>query len=267
MQLNIWTWNVNGIKNKINLVRQLLLKHNIDILFLTETKIQKKDEYIIFENYKCIWNSNQNSYYHGVAFIYKSHLNIELINNILPHSINIEYKLSQNIKEIKNIELDIKKAHYTEGRILVIKCDNIILVGTYVPNAGIKGFQRLAYRTLVWDKDLYHYLTQLKAQYTNVIWLGDLNVAIKDNDFNRKNIAGTTIEERENIKEFIIDWIDSWDLKNNYTKCSQRSTYAFPLRLDYVICSSSLKDNIISSQIDQDYKGSDHYPMGTIIKI
>lgn len=239
-----------------------------------------KDECITFDNYKCIWNSNRESYYHGVAFIYKEHLNITLLNNILPHYDHIDTVLdSKNSTIIKqylpSIDIDIKKAHVTEGRILVIQCqfnnNTVIIVGTYCPNSGVNKEQplkRLAYRTFAWDKDLYHYLNLLKQEHP-VIWLGDLNVVIKDNDvLNVKaNIAGITIEERTNMKEFMVDWIDTWDIKNDVIKPSLRATWGvkgrFPLRLDYVICSESLKDHIVSSTIDQNYDGSDHIPIGS----
>ncbi len=146
----------------------------------------------------------------------------------------------------------------------------IIIVGTYVPNAGVNKLQplkRLAYRTLAWDPDLYYYLNLLKTKYKNVIWLGDLNVIIKDYDTQhiKSNIAGATVEERTNIKEFMVDWIDIWDVKNNVKKTSLRATWGVhhnPLRLDYVICSKSLKNNVVEAMIDQFWPGSDHVPLG-----
>lgn len=271
--LNIWTWNINCIKKKSKLVKDLLIKHDIDILFITESKIQPKDECFVFDNYKIIYNSNKTSYYHGVMFIYKNHLNITLLNTILPHYdhdivIN-DTKNHQVIKQhLPSIDIDISKGHHTEGRLLVIECDKIKIVGTYVPNSGVNKqdpFKRLAYRTLAWDKDLYHYLNSLDG---HVIWLGDLNVTIKDNDLPYKaNIAGTTMEERDNIKEFMMDWIDTWDIKNDIKKPCLRATWGvhgrFPLRLDYVICNKGLNNHILSSTVDQSFSGSDHVPVGT----
>lgn len=271
-RLNIWTWNINCIKNKILLVEKLLIKHDIDILFLTETKTQQD---VNFDHYTCLFNHNQTCHYHGVAFIYKSHLNMSVIDAVLPHhDLKIDLKLTKNIniiqKYLPNIKDDMK-GHYMEGRILVLKCEQFILVGTYVPNSGVNKnypLKRLAYRTLVWDKDLYIYLNTLKIQ-NHVIWLGDLNVIIKDNDVYNidTNIAGTTIEERSNIQEFMTDWIDTWDFKNDIKKCALRATWGvnskYPLRLDYIICSKSLKNNISYSKIDQEWEKSDHYPMGT----
>lgn len=286
--LNVCTWNINSVRNKMDLVDKLLIKHDIDILLLTETKIQPKLEADLKfnDNYNCFWNSNKNSYHHGTCFIYKKTLQIELLSDFLPtyqNDVEEKQKRTKNtdvIEEYRStIPEIITKAHNTEGRILTIKCTfnqkEIIIVGTYVPNSGgdrKEPFKRLAYRTLAWDPNIYKYLLELQNKYENVIWTGDLNVILCDNDtLNIKsNIPSTTFEERKNINDFLNEnlWIDTWHESNiNVIKCQKRSTWGvntkFPLRLDYVICSPSLKDNIISSFNDQGYSGSDHIPIGT----
>lgn len=279
--LNIWTWNVNSIRTKVELVNKLLLKHDIDILLLTETKIQSKHETITFDNYKCLWNSNKHTYHHGIVFIYKQHLNVEMLSNVLKSYDNyntLDIKPSKNEAIIKKylstVEKDIEKAYQYEGRILTIKCEDIVIVGTYVPNSGRdkkEPLKRLAFRTLCWDVDLYNYLNELKIT-NKVIWIGDLNVVRCDNDTLNinYNIAGITPEERNNMKQFMTDWIDVWDdCHQDVKKCRDRATWlgdqlktTFPLRLDYVICSQSLKDCIISCCHDQSFSGSDHIPLG-----
>lgn len=286
--LKIWTWNINSVRKKIDLVNNLLLTYDIDILLLTETKIQPKNEGDLkFDcNYKWIWNSNKNSYYHGVAFIYKNSLDLELINDVLPSYGIVEYDVENNSEIIEqyknNIQIEIDKAHGTEGRLLVIKCNynnkDIIIVGAYVPNSGCdkkQPLKRLAYRTLAWDRDMYCYLLDLYSKYENVIFLGDLNVTIYDNDLKdtKANIPGTTKNERENINNFLNDhnWIDTWNYYNKeIVEYKKRATWGVnsysPLRLDYVICSPILKNNVVSSFVDQQYNGSDHVPIGTNFK-
>jgi len=288
--LNVFTWNINSVRNKMDLVDALLIKHDIDILLLTETKIQPKLEAELKFHfaYNCIWNSNKNSYHHGVCFIYKKTLQIELLSDFLPtydHE-KVKQKITKNTDVIEEYRSTIDdttiKAHNTEGRILTIKCTfndkEIIVVGTYVPNSGgdkKQMFKRLAYRTLAWDKDIQSYLLELQNKYENVIWTGDLNTIIYDNDVLNinANIPSCTLEERKNINDFLDEhnWIDTWDYSNpNIIKCQKRSTWGcwskFPLRLDYVICSPSLKNNVLSSFNDQYHHGSDHYPIGTRYK-
>ena len=290
--LNIWTWNVNSVRGKVDNVRELLRLENIDILFLTETKILEKHEGELNfgKEYGVIFNSNKNSYHHGVAFVYrKDKVKMTLISNELPVSHLILNCKSDNTSRKnshvfdkthpKDISETAKKAHKTEGRILVVKCEfqdeSFILVGTYVPNSGVNRndpLLRLPYRTLSWDKDLYTYLLNLEKEYGKVIWLGDLNVAKNDNDlYNTKsNYAGTTVEERNNMNKFMENskWIDTWHVLNPaITHFKDRCTYGVntfrKLRLDYVICSPQLQSNLSSSSSRQSFPSSDHCPMGT----
>jgi exodeoxyribonuclease III len=296
MQMNIWAWNINSIRKKIPFVTSLLDKHNIDILVITETKIQPQHEkdIILPSNYKVIFNSNKKSSYHGVAVIYKKEISISLITNILsacerPRLNMVALKNSKKISSVSNDNLnaDVAKGHITEGRILTLKCEvnttyaqkcnntTFILVATYCPNSGCnreEPLKRLAYRTCCWDKDLYAHLKKMEEEYSRVIWLGDLNVARFNNDiYNPKaNISGTTPEERTNFDFFLKEnnWIDTWDICNSKkNKIEERCTYGVngycKLRIDYVLTSPSLKNNIQSSLVDQSVEGSDHVPLGT----
>jgi len=289
MNLRIWTWNVNSIRNKIDLVKQLLEKHNIDILVITETKIQIKHEkdlgfWFSKNRYKIIWNTNKLSYHHGIAIIYKEHLNISFMYDYLPYY--TKFKLPEtamkNYSKLinvtnKDIIKDIGCSHFKEGRILTVMLtineqEKVVIVGTYVPNAGVdrsNPLKRLAYRVLSWDKDMSTFLLLLEKEYKNVIWLGDLNVARKNNDIASRcaNYAGTTPEERSNFNSFLDEskWIDTWDYLNP-NKINIKERYTFGgclLRLDYVICSLSLKNKLKTSYVDHQFEGSDHNPVGT----
>ena len=125
----------------------------------------------------------------------------------------------------------------------------------------------MAYRTLRWDLDVYHTLNELKKSYDNIIWVGDLNVARKDNDISYKSIiAGTTQEERDNFENFIINdkWIDTFDKMNeDISHVNNRCTYGYgnklQLRLDYIICSEKMDKHIEYSKIIYDSKNGDDY--------
>lgn len=43
--------------------------------------------------------------------------------------------------------------HAKEGRVVTGEFDNFTLVGTYVPNSGVMGLDRLNYRVTEWDVD------------------------------------------------------------------------------------------------------------------
>lgn len=291
--MNIWTYNINGLRNKTEIVESLLNKHNIDILFLTETKIKPEiEKYIsVGKGYKIIFNTNKHSSYHGVAFVYREHLNVSLLNDTLKYHVKTDEQKVINLNsknrnlllhtDPDDIATDMQRAYETEGRILTIKLTvneenkkDLIIVGTYVPNSGVnrqEPLKRLAFRTLMWDHDLYSHLLELEKEYKNVIWLGDLNVARKDNDLRyvKSNYAGTTLEERKNMNNFLNrnKWVDVWDVLNpTISHFAERCTYGVKgrckLRLDYLICSPSISASCKSSQVDQSFEGSDHVPMG-----
>ena len=67
-------------------------------------------------------------------------------------------------------------------------------------------------------------------------------------------------------------WIDTFDeLNTDLVKIQDRSTYGFgkklQLRLDYVLCSSHMKKNLVCSKILKEYNDvSDHLPIYTEFK-
>lgn len=259
VEIKVWTWNVNSIRKKVALVNRLLIKENIDILVVTETKIQENNipevESQINPFYQVFWNCNKNNFWHGIAVIHKKELKPELLFCQLESKDNISFQ-----------------GHKEEGRILVLKFNWFILVGTYVPNSGVdkkEPLKRLEYRVTQWDPDLFNLLNNLKETYGSVIWTGDMNVAHYDDDLPpnlKTTFAGITAAERLSFHNFMEGWIDTWNILNpTITDWRLRSTYVsgINLRIDYNICSPVLKDHLVSSTNLIDYEGSDHIPIGT----
>jgi exodeoxyribonuclease III len=288
--IKICSWNINSIRNKVDYVNEFLNNEKPDILFISETKITEKLESSVEEKikkeYTCIWNSNKSSYYHGTCFLIKNDIfsNVNVLSNEMEicskqYNTESESKNSERINSIdkKCIDDDTEKAHKNEGRVILceftLKNDRkFVVLGTYSPNSGVdrkQPLKRLAYRTLRWDSDVYKTLNDLKTKYKEIFWIGDLNVAIKNNDMAYKmNIAGTTIEERHNFNNFLKDgWIDTFDeLNTEKNNIIERCTYGYnikcKLRLDYIICCERMKECIQESQIIYGYNDvSDHLPI------
>ena len=297
VQINIASWNINSIRSKTDYVNGFLNTENPDILFISETKITSKIEDSVSSKidtkFSCIWNTNKTSYWHGTCMIYNNDTfkKVNVLSTKLD-SVSKKYKTdnvsktSKRINETKeeDIDSDTKKAHNDEGRFILCEFilknnSKFVLLGTYSPNSGVNRdspLKRLAYRTLRWDNDIYTALNNLKKEYDNVMWVGDLNVARKQNDMAYKMIiAGTTDEERINFESFITEhkWIDTFDKMNeDKTKIIDRCTYGYniktKLRLDYIICSEKMEDKVETSYIIYDYKDiSDHLPIMAKITI
>ncbi len=288
--MNIWAYNINSWRKKIHIINNILLENNIDVLFLTETKISPihEKDISVLQGYKIIFNSNVNNYRHGTAFIYKSEINLQVLSKILPSKETVRFCRAdlKNYSIVKNtnkseVLVDIKRAHTEEGRILSVMCEingkKIVLVGTYVPNSGSdykNPFRRLAYRTMYWDTDMYNYLRELEKEYENIMWMGDLNVARLNNDMFRKNLnmPSCAPEERINFENFLKtnNWFDTFhELNPTLWNVEDRCTFGVDikckLRIDYILTSKSLKNNVTRANVEQKVKGSDHCPVSCFL--
>ena len=150
------------------------------------------------------------------------------------------------------------------------------LVNVYTPNSQ-RELARLDYR-MQWEDAFRSYIKQLDEKKP-VIICGDLNVAHKEIDLknfktNHKN-AGFTDEERAKMTELLeAGFTDSFrylypDKEGIYTWWS----YMFKAReknagwrIDYFVVSNRLADRISDSLIYTDIMGSDHCPVGLILK-
>ena len=129
-----------------------------------------------------------------------------------------------------------------------------------------------------WEDDFLAYIKKLEEKKP-VIYAGDLNVAAEEIDLknpktNRKN-AGFTDEERAKfrvVKENGL--IDSFrhfypDMEGIYSWWSYRFQARLKnagWRIDYFMVSEALKDRMEDAKIYTDVLGSDHCPVGLVLK-
>ncbi|KAL2610839.1 hypothetical protein R1flu_022531 [Riccia fluitans] len=267
--VKLMSWNVNGLRalmkekdkkaQESQLLTQFAKEEDFDVLCLQETKLQEKDvEQIsasILPAYSYrFWScSTAKLGYSGTA----------LISRVKPLSV----KYGMGIPD-----------HDQEGRLITAEFDEFYLVTGYVPNSGEK-LVRLGYRTEDWDPTLSQYLKELEKKKP-VIYTGDLNCAndeidISNPDGNRKS-AGFTDEERESFKTNFLNrgFVDTFRHQHpnvvGYTYWGYRSG-ARPKnsgwRLDYFLASEDLMNRVHDSYIRPDILGSDHCPIGLIVKL
>ncbi|RVW36016.1 DNA-(apurinic or apyrimidinic site) lyase, chloroplastic [Vitis vinifera] len=140
--------------------------------------------------------------------------------------------------------------HDSEGRLLTAEFESFYLLSGYVPNSG-DGLKRLE-------------LEKSKP----VILTGDLNCAHQEIDIhdpagNRRS-AGFTDEERQSLEKNFLSkglWIA---LENNTLVLLAILT---GWRLDYFLVSESIADKVHDSYILPDIGGSDHCPIGLVLKL
>ena len=258
-------WNVNGYSDTIhNHLIDYIADKDPDLIFLSETKKRAEDLTEKFEqlvNYNYIINAHNPYNYHGVAMLIKKDLTFE------------EIEIKMDIITRKDTNSD----EAAKGRIICIYLNNIgCVIGTYVPNSGSNEPQKLHYRVSVWDPRLSEILNQL-ADQAPTIWLGDINVALTDNDVSNPkimaNYAGFTLAERANLTNFLASkkWIDIWrenhpDVDFNYTwrgNPIKANTYraGYGMRLDNIIISADLKEYVDKVYTEDLVTTSDHVPV------
>ncbi|MGE4588238.1 MAG: exodeoxyribonuclease III [Acidaminococcaceae bacterium] len=250
--MKLISWNVNGLRACMNKgFQNFLVASEADIFCVQETKMQRGQAEFDFADYEEYWNSAEKKGYAGTAIFTK----------IKPLSVSYDMGIAE---------------HDQEGRIIVAEFADFYLVNVYTPNSQ-RELARLDYR-MQWEDDFRSYVKQLDEKKPVVI-CGDLNVAHKEIDLknfktNHKN-AGFTDEERAKMTELLeAGFIDSFrhlypDKEGVYTWWS----YMFKAReknagwrIDYFIVSDRLADRISDSLIYTDITGSDHCPVGLILK-
>ncbi|KAG2374318.1 hypothetical protein C9374_010888 [Naegleria lovaniensis] len=254
------SFNVNGISalmKKENYIKLLGDSEKPYCICLQETKLTAKNQ----------------SKFEKILPGYTAHFNHCVAKN--GYSGTAVFTLDSHPPVKVSFGMGISK-HDNEGRLITVEYEDVYLVNTYVPNSGQK-LERLDYRTTEWDVDMLNYLKKLEATKP-VVWTGDLNVAVLDIDVHNpkgnKKTAGFTDQERKATPIVQHNFIDSFRLFHPQTPdCYTYWGYRFNMRaknkgwrLDYFICSQSLKENIESSYILSKVLGSDHCPISLVLK-
>ncbi|XP_047268285.1 DNA-(apurinic or apyrimidinic site) endonuclease, chloroplastic isoform X6 [Capsicum annuum] len=260
--VKLLSWNVNGLRALLKLkklcIQQLADKEDFDVLCLQETKLQEKDVEAIKEtlhNYKnSFWTCSVAKLgYSGTA----------IISRIKPLSI----KYGLGIPD-----------HDTEGRLVTVEFDDFYLLCGYVPNSG-DGLRRLTYRITEWDPSLGNYMKELEKSKP-VVLTGDLNCAHEEIDIynpaGNKRSAGFTEEERQSFETNFLNkgFVDTFRKQHpgvvgytywGYRHGGRKTNKGW--RLDYFLVSECIADKVHDSYILPDVDGSDHSPIGLVLKL
>ncbi|CAL5356532.1 unnamed protein product [Camellia sinensis] len=261
--MKLLSWNVNGLRALLKLkdfsALQLAQREDFDVLCLQETKLQEKDVEAIKQS---LLDGYENSFWTCSA-TKLGYSGTAIISRIKPLSVRYGLGISD---------------HDSEGRLVTVEFDTYYLIGAYVPNSG-DGLKRLSYRVTEWDPSLSNYMTELEKSKP-VILTGDLNCAHEEIDIydpaGNKRSAGFTNEERQSFKENFLSkgFVDTFREQHpgvvgytywGYRHGGRKNNRGW--RLDYFLVSRSIADNVHDSYILPDVTGSDHSPIGLVLKI
>lgn len=253
--MKIISFNVNGIraittKNFLN----DMLDVNADIICLQETKAtedQVKETVSSLSDYHVYAHHADKKGYSGTA----------ILSRIKPH--HVHYKIGMD-------------EHDMEGRTVCLEFEEFYLISVYVPNSGSE-LLRLEYRQK-WDKDFLSYLKKLEKKKPVVV-CGDFNVAHKAIDLarpkaNYNKSAGYMQEEIDGMDAFtqngLVDTFRHFHRDQvKYTWWSYRGGARdknVGWRIDYFLVSESFIPKLEDAFILNEVMGSDHCPVGIILK-
>jgi exodeoxyribonuclease-3 len=243
--LKIGTWNVNGIRARLDQVQEWVLKEQPDVLCLQEIKASP-DQIPMFlcelEGYWCYWHGAKG--YSGVG-------------------LHVSKALSPERPAFAHPPFDY------EHRIVTVRTPYATVASVYVPNGGKDFPAKMQFLSA-----LDAFAESSLADPLPIVICGDLNVARTDKDVHPKErkprAIGQLPEERALLERIIgrglVDVGRALDPDNDqmftwWAPWREMRTRNIGWRLDYVLASQSLFDRVKSSTVQREFGTSDHAPV------
>lgn len=244
--VKILSWNINGLRKKIHLLKQY---NEYDIICIQETKLRK--------GLTCFMYLKGYYDFHSLSNVKLGYSGVSIYTKILPI----------NMYEINNDN---------EGRILILEYDKFCLICVYVPNSGQK-LERLKYKTNIWMNKFKLLINDLyKENNKPFILAGDFNATFSRTVYDihkpSPKQAGNTDEEIETLIDFTkkLNLIDTYKhihpKKVKYTYWSNYANARYSnkgWRIDFIFVNKSLLSYIKSMGIlnNSNQSDSDHAPI------
>jgi exodeoxyribonuclease-3 len=249
--MKIASWNVNGIRARIDHVVNWIEENQPDVLALQETKVvDELFPYEAFESISYAVETYGQKSYNGVA--------------------NITKKSSVNTNK------GIDGFDDPQTRVLSTTHEGIRVVNVYVPNGQAIGTEKFLYK-LEWLGHLKKMLANDLKKYPKMVVLGDFNIAPNNDDVHDpdewKDKILCSDQERKAFGEILsLGLHDSFRLFEkgsgfhswwDYRAAAYRR--GLGLRIDLLLASDELKTACKKSYIDEKprslEKPSDHTPV------
>ena len=249
--MKIASWNVNGIRARIEHVTAWIKSNQPDVLALQETKVM--DDMFPFEAFTSLG-------YEAMIYGQKSYNGVALLSKKSPK------ESTRGIDDFVDEQTRVISGIY----------EGIKIIDVYIPNGQSVGSEKFEYK-MRWLTNLHRYLEASVKRNERIVVLGDFNIAPQDIDVHDpiewKGKVLCSDEEREWLHKIEkIGFVDSFRLFNqdeglfswwDYRMASYRRKMG--LRIDLILISEALRKNCIKSYIDETpralEKPSDHTPV------
>jgi len=282
--INIISWNVNGIRSRIindktpvN-KKPIIMEPNSNFYQMTQTY---QPQIICLQETRCAQEVFERIYEPDISdepFFPYRYINP---STSIQKGRGSGYSGTAMFSSIKPLDIIYDLPNLAlpncEGRVITAEFENFFLINVYTPNSGTNE----EYRTNIWDKSMLNWINDLQNKKP-VILVGDMNVCSQEIDIYSgfpKNpndrIAGLLPEEREGFHEYLNHgMIDSF---RKFCKSEGAYTWWNPKiktfrevnkgwRLDYCLVDIVLEKNIERSIIMPEVMGSDHCPVMLTMK-
>ncbi|MCC6515174.1 MAG: exodeoxyribonuclease III [Chitinophagales bacterium] len=257
--LEIISYNVNGIRSAVSKgLIDWIKTTNHDVYLFQEIKANELDipsEHFHEIGFQTHWFSAQKKGYSGVGIAIKNEV------------------LHDNV--VKG--MDIHQYDF-EGRLIRLDIGDITIINSYFPS-GSSGDERQQVKMAYLD-DMYKYIHDIKQDSQKIILAGDYNICHTEIDIHdpkgNKNSSGFLPEEREWMsKLFNSGFIDTFrhvhpSLLHHYSWWSNRANARGNnkgWRIDYLVTTKEMEQQIEDAKIFMDVKHSDHCPIYLKISI
>jgi exodeoxyribonuclease-3 len=265
--MKIYSWNVNGIRAVVRkgTFQAFIAEHKPDILCLQETKAERGQAEVDLAEYQEYWNSAEKKGYSGTA-IFSREKPLEVTNGF-PEAFAKQFTFAD----------ELKRDSWNEGRVVTAEYAKFHVVTVYTPNAK-DDLSRVALRHQHWDPAFLAYCKQLEKKKP-VIFCGDLNVAHTELDLANpkpnRGKKGFTDEEREGFQNFVdAGFVDTFRIFTHgnghyswWSHFANARARNVGWRIDYVLVSQALKQNVKAAKIHADVMGSDHCPVSIELEL
>ena len=251
--MKIATWNVNGIRARVEAVLNFLADQEPDVLCLQETKVVDEDfprEPLEQAGYECAFSGEKA--YNGVALI-SGH-------------------------PIKQVQAGFDEGEPRDApRLIMGSVNRVPIINTYVPQGRDAASEHFRYK-LDWFQRLRSFFDRNFTPRRRLIWVGDLNVAPEERDvYDPKGLKGHPDfhpDARAAMRR-VVEWgfVDCFRLHDDRDGQYSFFDYRMPTalkanhgwRVDHIHATRPLARKCTASYIDMAprlrEKPSDHTPL------
>ncbi len=183
VNMKIATFNVNSVRSRIEVILDWLARRKPDVLCMQETKVE--DKLFPAEAFESVG-------YHPVFKGEKSYNGVALVAREQP----------------LDVKFGLGGANPDESRLVCAKVGSVYVVNTYVPQGRDIEHKMYMYK-LEWFKRLRAWFTDNFTPDSNVVWLGDMNVAPEVKDIHNAERQEKNVCFHEDVRKAFAETM-SW---------------------------------------------------------